>query len=74
MTAPKATLIGELGGRPSSKGRSKSEILLVRIHVEACKLNALELALTTAIPIDEIQLVASASFERGVGPSLNGVR
>ena len=39
-----------------------------------CKLNALELALTTAIPIDEIQLVASASFERGVGPSLNGVR
>ena len=75
MTAPKATLIGELGGRPSSKGRSKSEILLGRIHVEVhCKLNALELALTTAIPIDEIQLVASASFERGVGPSLNGVR
>ena len=66
MTAPKATLIGELGGRPSSKGRSKSEILLGRIHVEAhCKLNALELALTTAIPIDEIQLVSRFHLSGG---------
>ena len=45
------------------------------IHGKAhCKLNALELALTTCRIAEFYSFVASVSFERGVGPSLNGVR